>query len=142
MISHVVLFKPRAHLSPAARRRLVAAFARATREIPGVRAVRIGRRVSTGAGYEAAMPDTADYLVALDFDDVKGVQRYLTHPAHADLGRRFRESASARLIFDFEWMALDGFGEQTEGAAAEGRAALRSRRPRRPRAPGRRRSGR
>ncbi len=142
MISHVVLFKPRADLSAAARRRLVAAFGRAIREIPGVRAARIGRRVSTGAGYEAAMPDTADYLVALDFDDVEGVRRYLAHPAHADLGRRFGESTSARLVFDFEWMALDGLGDQTECAAAEGRAALRSRRARRRRARGRRRSGR
>src|SRR5947199_5400813 len=45
MVTHVVLMKPRADLSADERRAFVAAFERATREIPSVVAVRVGRRV-------------------------------------------------------------------------------------------------
>ncbi|SRR5258708_32132598 len=102
MVSHVVLMKPRPDLTAAARRAFVAAFERAVREIPTVRDVRIGRRVFHGAGYEATAPDTADYLAIIDFDDVAGLDTYLRHPAHEELGARFGESLSAALVYDFE----------------------------------------
>src|SRR5450759_3148940 len=102
MISHVVLMKPRADVLPADRRALVDAFERAIREIPTIRAVRVGRRVTHSASYEQAMPDTADYLIVIDFDDVAGLQTYLRHPAHEALGARFNQSLSAALVYDFE----------------------------------------
>ena len=102
MISHIVLMKPRADLSPADRLALVDAFERAIRDIRTVRAVRIGRRVRHGAGYEQAMPDTADYLIVIDFDDLDGLQAYLRHPAHQELGARFNQSLSSALVCDFE----------------------------------------
>ena len=107
MVSHFVLMKPRPDLSPAARERLFAAFERALREIPDVRSVRIGRRITHGAGYEAAMPDTADYLVTLDFDDAAGLAAYLRHPAHQELGERFGESLAAAMVYDFEDVGLE-----------------------------------
>ena len=67
-----------------------------------MRNVRIGRRVRHGAGYELSAADAADYLVAIDFDDVVGLQAYLRHPAHDELGRRFDASLSAALVYDFE----------------------------------------
>jgi hypothetical protein len=79
MVSHLVLLKIRRSLSPAGRERLVSAFERAVRDIPAVRSVRVGRRVVLGTGYEVGMPDTADYLVLIDFDDVDGVRAYLQH---------------------------------------------------------------
>jgi hypothetical protein len=102
VVSHLVLFKPRADLSDAERRALTAAFERAVREIPTVRQVRFGQRVRHGAGYEAAAPDAADYLVVIDFDDLAGLQTYLRHPAHEELGARFGDSISSALVFDFE----------------------------------------
>jgi hypothetical protein len=48
------------------------------------------------------MPDTADYLVVIDFDDLAGLQAYLRHPAHEELGARFNQSLSSALIYDFE----------------------------------------
>ena len=102
MVSHLVLMKPRADLSPADRRALVDAFGRAIREIPTVRDVRVGRRVTHGAGYEQAMPDTADYLIVIDFDDVAGLQTYLRHPAHEALGARFSQSLSSAWVYDYE----------------------------------------
>jgi hypothetical protein len=102
MVSHLVLMKPRTDLLPADRRALVDAFERAIREIATVRDVRVGRRLTHGAGYEQAMPDTADYLIVMDFDDVAGLLTYLRHPAHEALGTRFNRALSSALVFDFE----------------------------------------
>ena len=102
MVSHVVLMKPRPDLPPADKRALIDAFERATREISAVRDVRVGRRFLHGAGYEQSAPDTADYLVIIDFDDLTGLQTYLRHPAHVELGARFGQSLSSALVYDFE----------------------------------------
>lgn len=102
MLTHLVLMKPRPDLSEADRSALVDAFERAVRDIPTVRNVRVGRRVVHGAGYESVAPDTADYLAAIDFDDVAGLQVYLRHPAHDDLGARFGQALSSAVVFDFE----------------------------------------
>jgi len=102
MVSHLVLMKPRADLSPADRQAFIDAFNRAMREIPTVRHVRIGKRILHGAGYEQTAPDSADFMVVIDFDDVEGLQTYLRHPAHAELGARFGQSLSGALVYDFE----------------------------------------
>jgi hypothetical protein len=102
MVTHLVLMKPRSDLSASDRRDFIAAFERATREIPSVVAVRVGRRVKHGAGYEAATPDAADYFAAIDFDDLGGLQAYLRHPAHEELGARFGTSLSSAMVYDFE----------------------------------------
>jgi hypothetical protein len=108
MVWHLVLMKPRPDLSATARRALLDAFERACRDIPTIREVRVGRRVTHGARYETIMPDTADYVIALAFDDPAGLEAYLGHPAHEELGARFNESLSAALVYDFE---VGGIGE-------------------------------
>jgi hypothetical protein len=107
MVFHVVLIKPRNGLSAADRDRLLTSFERAIREIPTVRSVRVGRRVTHGTLYEQRMPDLADYLVTIDFDDVEGLAGYLRHPAHADLGAAFGELLESALVYDFEETSLD-----------------------------------
>ena len=102
MLFHVVLLKPRADLSAENRREFLAAFERAIHDIPTVRAVRVGKRVRHGAGYEAAAPDAADYLAIIEFDDVAGLQLYLQHPSHVELGRLFGALLSGALVFDFQ----------------------------------------
>jgi hypothetical protein len=109
MVSHLALMKPRDGLSAADRKRLIAAFERALHEIPTVRRVRIGQRIIHGAGYEARMPDAADYFVMIDFDDAEGLASYLRHPAHDDLGLRFQDSLAAALVYDFEEVELESF---------------------------------
>ena len=94
--------KPRGDLSAADRQALVDAFGRAVREIPTVREVRIGRRVKHGAAYEAAAPDSADFMASIGFEDLSGLQAYLRHPAHEELAARFYQSLSSALIYDFE----------------------------------------
>ena len=107
MVSHVVLMQPRSDLSIDDRRALVAAFERAVREIPTVRSVRVGSRVVHGAGYEQQMPPTGEYLVVIDFDDLAGLQTYLQHPAHQDLGARFGRSLASSLVYDFDVDGVD-----------------------------------
>jgi len=101
MVSHLVLMKPRPDLTPADRQAFIDAFGRAIREIPAVRDVRIGRRIIHGAGYEPSAPDM-DYVAVIDFDDLAGLQTYLGHPAHGELGARFGQSLSAASVYDFE----------------------------------------
>src|SRR3954463_3474631 len=107
MVTHLVLMKPRPDLSTAERGALIDAFKTATREIPTVRDVRIGRRVLHGAGYEEHASDDADYLAAIDLADIAGLQASLRHPAHEELGRRFGSSLSAGLVYDFEVGGLE-----------------------------------
>ena len=102
MVWHLVLMKPRPDLANEDRRALIGAFDRACREIPTVREVRVGRRMTLGAGYEAGVPDAADYMIAVGFDDRAGLQTYLRHPAHEELGARFRLSLSSAWVYDFE----------------------------------------
>lgn len=102
MMLHIVLFKPRSDLAAADRDGLLAAFERATREIPTVRRVTTGRRVRHGAGYETTSPDAADFAAILEFDDLAGLQAYLRHPAHQELGARFGTSLAAAMVYDVE----------------------------------------
>jgi Stress responsive A/B Barrel Domain len=107
MLSHVVLMKPRPDLTKAERRAFVDALATAVREIPTVRGVRVGRRVTFGAGYERMSPDAADFMAVIDFDDLAGLEAYLRHPAHEALGAKFRETLSSALVYDFEAGGLE-----------------------------------
>lgn len=102
MVIHAVLLKPRPDLAPADRRAFVAAFHRAAAEISTLRGIRFGRRLKHGATYEAAAPDAADFVAILEFDDLAGLQAYLRHPAHEELGARFGQSVSSALVYDFE----------------------------------------
>ena len=110
MVSHLVLMKPRPDLSAADREGFIGAFERALREIPTVRDVRIGKRVIHGTGYESSAPDL-DFLATIDFDDLDGLQTYLGHPAHADLGARFGQAFSAALVYDFEVGGVEVLGD-------------------------------
>ena len=78
--------------------------------------MRLGRRVKHGAGYEAATPDAGDYLAIVEFDDVAGLQAYLAHPAHKELGARFGESLSSAWVYDFEEGRLDDLAESEAGS--------------------------
>lgn len=102
MIVHVVLFKPRAELSPEARSRLVASFETALTEIPSIRRARVGRRITHGRGYEALMTVDYQFAAVLEFDDEAGLKTYLEHPAHERLGSTFFEAFEQALMYDFD----------------------------------------
>ncbi len=111
MVSHVVLMKARPDLRPDEKQAFVDAFKRAIQDITAIRGVRLGRRITHGAGYEAAARDEADFLAILDFDDVHALQTYLRHPAHDELGRRFGESLASATVYDFELADLDALAK-------------------------------
>jgi hypothetical protein len=108
VVWHLVLLKARAGLSSEERQALIRAFEKAVREIPTVRDVRVGRRVRHGAGYEATAPDIADFMVSIAFDDLPGLQAYLIHPAHQELGRLFSQSVSSAPVYDFVVNGIEG----------------------------------
>lgn len=101
MVWHLVLMKPRPDLATDDRRALLGAFDRAVREIPSVRDVRIGRRLTHGAAYEQA-PADFEFMISIAFDDLAGLQAYLAHPAHQDLGARFYQCISNAVVHDFD----------------------------------------
>ena len=107
MVWHLVLMKPRPDLSAGDGRALIDAFDRACREISTVREVRVGRRFTSGAAYESGTPDAADYMIAIAFDDRFGLQTYLRHPAHEELGARFGQAISSGMVYDFEEARLE-----------------------------------
>jgi hypothetical protein len=102
VIAHVVLFRPRAGLSDADRRGLADALRAAAREIPTVRRVRVGRRVTHGRPYEQLMRVNYSHAAILEFDDLDGLQTYLRHPAHEALASRFFAAFEEGLFYDFE----------------------------------------
>ncbi len=101
MVAHVVLLAPKPDLSEERRDAFIEAFERAARDIPSVRRVRVGRRIRHGAGYEGAATDFP-YAAVFEFDDLAGLQAYLAHEAHQDLGARFYDSLAAALALDYE----------------------------------------
>lgn len=108
MIVHVVLFRPKADLTPDERAALVAFLTDAARDIPAVRRFRLGRRIRHGReGYEQAMREDYEYALLAEFDDLDSLTRYLAHPAHAALGRHFTQSADAALAYDYEIVELE-----------------------------------
>jgi hypothetical protein len=107
MIAHVVMLKPRANLTADERQAFVAAFETAATRIPSVREVRVGSRIKSGLGYEAGMPDSADFLALITFDDLAGLHAYLNDPAHQELGRLFASALTSALVYDFEVGGLD-----------------------------------
>src|SRR5262245_42169031 len=98
--------KPRANLSAHDRAAFVEAFEHAVREIPTVKDVRAGRRVTHGALYEQTAPDAADLMISIDFDDLAGLQTYLRHPAHEAVGAAFGRLLDSGWVYDFEMGAL------------------------------------
>lgn len=101
MMLHVVLFTPRPDLTGVEQQRFAAALERALAEIPSVRRYQVGRRVRTGAAYDA-LPGRYDYCGVLEFDDYAGLEAYLRHPAHAELGQMFYTASAAAFAGDFD----------------------------------------
>ena len=102
MIVHLVLFKPRAALDAAGRQRLATALSDAIQQIPSVRRVRVGRRLTHGRPYEHLMRVDYTHVAMLEFDDVPGLKAYLEHPAHEQLAVRFFEAFEEALMYDYD----------------------------------------
>ena len=110
MVVHVVLFRPKASVSPDERKALAQAFETAVRAIPSVRRAQVGRRVRHGAGYEALPQPDLQYAALLEFDDLAGLTRSplrpddVLQPAHQ--ARRLAADIGESL------QAIQGFGKR------------------------------
>jgi len=102
VIAHLVLFRPRADLQQDERDALLTSFARALQEIPFIRRARVGPRITHGRPYEALMRVDYQYAAILEFDDLAALEKYLEHPAHAELAARFFTAFEEALMYDFE----------------------------------------
>jgi hypothetical protein len=102
VIVHVVLFRPRADLTAAARDSLAEAVSHAVRSIPSLRRAQVGRRVTHGRPYEASMRADYSHAALFEFDDVAGLRAYLEHPAHEQMARRFFVAFEDALMYDYE----------------------------------------
>jgi len=102
MILHIVLFRPRAGLGENQRQSLAKAFADAIDNIASIKRARIGRRRTHGRAYEQLMREDYTHAAVIEFDDLAGLQAYLEHPAHAELGSRFFDCFEQALMYDFD----------------------------------------
>ena len=102
MISHVVLFRPRATLTAAERATLIDALRAAVSGVPAIQRTTIGKRILLNRpGYETQMAEHFEYSAILEFDSETDLRGYLDHPAHLDLGRLLFTAAEAVLAYDF-----------------------------------------
>ena len=102
MISHMVLFRPKADLSAVERQALVDALEHAVAGIPSIKRARFGKRILLNRqGYETQMAEHYEYAAIITFDSEADLRAYLDHPAHVNLGRLLFTSADAILAYDF-----------------------------------------
>ena len=101
VIAHIVLFRPPADLADSDRQALLDAMRAAFTGIAEIRRMRIGKRLLIGRPYETQMAEHFEYSAIIEFDSEPDLRAYLNHPAHADLGQRFFDSAEAALVYDF-----------------------------------------
>ena len=106
MLVHVVLFRPKPDLSQADQELLLQSFTNAVREIPSLVRASVGPRVTHGAGYEPPNADAFPYAAMLEFNDLAGLQEYLTHSAHAEPARMFFAAIEASMIADYQIQPL------------------------------------
>lgn len=102
MLVHLVLFRPRCDLDATARQGVAEALTAASAQIPSVRRVRVGQRVTHGRGYEHLMRANYTHIAMLEFDNLAGLKSYLEHPVHEQLATRFFAAFEEALMYDYE----------------------------------------
>jgi hypothetical protein len=102
MIAHVVLFRPKANLSPDERSAFVAALEHALTNIPLIRRARVGKRLTLGRLYDKQNAHDFPFVALLEFATEEDLRAYLEHPAHEMLGAQFYATSEAAMVFDFE----------------------------------------
>lgn len=103
MIAHVVLLQPRPDLTGDERRDALETLKKAAADVPEVRSLRLGRRVTHGLpGYEQMMKQDYEFALIIEVDDLAALTRYLQAPAHRALGTLFSTATTAALAYDYE----------------------------------------
>lgn len=106
MVVHIVLFRPRRDISEFDRVAMFTALNAAARDIPTVRRFHIGDRITHGAAYESLMTQDFPYVAIIEFDDLDGLETYLRHPQHEQIGQLFYKLQEAALVYDYQVRAV------------------------------------
>ncbi len=81
---------------------MFAALTAAAKDIPAVRRFHVGARVMHGAAYEQLMAEDYPFAAVIEFDDLAGLQAYLQHPKHRELGELFYRLQEVALAYDYD----------------------------------------
>lgn len=101
MILHIVLYQPRASASSAELTELANAVQAASRTIPTIQRVRVGKAVDLGFGYQNWPQDRNSGNVAIfEFSDRDGLEAYLAHDAHRHLAEMFWKTCDNPVVLD------------------------------------------
>ena len=102
MISHIVLFEPKAGLSESDVRDFAQHLKDAMSAVPTVRRAMVGRRVEIHIGNRNFGDATYSFSAVVEFDDSKGLIEYLQHPKHAELGQLFWLHCARTVVLEVE----------------------------------------
>ena len=102
MVSHFVLFRPKADLTPQQQETFLQALEQALVGVPTIARASFGRRRVLGRAYDALAPANYEYVAVIDFEDEGALRTYLDHPAHEQLARLFYGFGEALAAFDYE----------------------------------------
>lgn len=102
MVLHVVLYRPKPHLERKAREALMQAVSTARDEIPQIRRFVVGKRLGDGPKYLLGNFPDLPYAAIVEFTDREGLEAYLAHPGHQQLGTLFNSTVDAGLVYDYD----------------------------------------
>ncbi len=103
MILHVVFYQPKASTTAEELAEFVEAIERASREIPSIQQVRIGKTTDIGFSYSGrSLSQEMSYMALFEFNDVNGLRDYLVHPQHVELSQLFWMVCKETMIVDVE----------------------------------------
>ena len=101
MILHIVLYQPKASATGEELSELANALEAASRQIPSIRQVRVGRAIDFGFGYSNWPKDQNNGNVAVfEFADRTGLDAYLAHANHKRLAALFWSTCDQPTILD------------------------------------------
>jgi hypothetical protein len=102
MITHVILFRPKASFTDAERVALATGITNGLKGIASVHRVRVGKRLRTGRPYDRLMTEDYSHAAILEFENRSAFEAYLEDPVHHRLAANFFETFDAALFYDYE----------------------------------------
>jgi hypothetical protein len=102
MISHIVLFEPKPDLAESDVRDFAQHLKDTMTAVPSVRRSMVGRKVAIHTGDRSFGDATYSFSAVVEFDDSKGLNEYLQHPKHVELGRLFWLHCARTVVLEVE----------------------------------------
>jgi hypothetical protein len=105
VIAHVVLFKPKANITPQEKGLFAQSFKDTCTCVQTIRKASIGRVLSFNSFPAELLGDkTYEFAAYLEFDDLAGLKAYLEHPKHAELAGLFWRFCESTVYADVEML--------------------------------------